>query len=431
MVSANVSDEADDSSLLGYWKGTIEDGVNIDESGNGYNGTISAGLTVARNALGDALLFTGNQSDKVIADSDAVGLENGFTVETVAVPHQITGQLDIFATCVGNDRFVLAFIGGYVGLGVYNSAYPYIYLSGPSNKLAVGQPVHVVAIWDATTRSIKLYVDGEEQSGSVAIGSLPFAHYGYIGASADGGSSFLNGKVYYLKLYKEVKTEAWAQNKYTQWANQVVWSPSYNALIESGAIVAPTHIPNTPISLKTGTLTLGTEDVTINGKTKRCKVLTANSGSMGTILIPANKIGAIASYFGTIEYYAKNSPTNISYLPGPSDKRFNAILGEGANAICAYLHTTNGIRVYQIANGSGYRTSAYYTDFTFDAWNKYTIKIRATRTVDLYVNDTFAASLNNTDALSVQSLGFSLGGGTKILLASEDGEWNMKKYIGV
>lgn len=216
-------------------------GNAIDETGNGYDGTINGNTTLVPDRFGSqnkAFTFPDQLSSISLANSTNLNLENGFTINawikytvnnytTVIVCKHVCGFVNGFFFGIDAD--------GQIQLWIGNSGWSTV---RTNQSFVEGQWYMVTASYDATTSTAKVYVNGElGGSGSVVynnFSSNPIS----IGETYlnNCGAGFMDGAVDEVKIYDRVLGDSEIMDEYNNTYNDLVlFLPfSGNANDESG-----------------------------------------------------------------------------------------------------------------------------------------------------------------------------------------------------
>jgi hypothetical protein len=204
--------------LVGYW--TMDDDANsptvIDSSANGNHGTARQNTEdLSTTGIIDGALTFNGTSDYINlaspADLDDLPADD-FTVSAWIYDESTTGKgLIIGSFYDGSAGWILRKqgIGAdlYIDFWAAHSTTAAYYVT-PAGSLAAGNWYHIAAIWDAGTKTCKIYIDGAESSYvTVTPGQGSYntdaAYDKEIGRMAlSGGTQYFDGKIDGVKIFE-------------------------------------------------------------------------------------------------------------------------------------------------------------------------------------------------------------------------------------
>jgi hypothetical protein len=199
------------SDLVGWWRFDEGTGsVASDSSENENTGTIS-GATWVDGKYGGALSFNGVNNYVNCGSASSLDLNQAVTVEAWVNPASTNSYQAIvdkgwdaaytlMVTNVGTFRFQIR-----DATGTYRANSP---------PLTVGVWTHVVGTYNATTKSVKIYVNGVLQSSAEAQGAILSTAYPLnIGKAAQYGPAF-NGIIDEVRIYNRALSAAEIQTNF-------------------------------------------------------------------------------------------------------------------------------------------------------------------------------------------------------------------------
>jgi hypothetical protein len=219
---------ASDSGLVGWWHFNSEDGgqTTEDSSSSSNTGTISSAAWSSSGKLGstayNALSFDGSDDYVSVADSASVSMTEDITISAWVKLSSLTGCQAILskddvtlsqrgyallwnhASYANKLIFSVSSTGASFTGGILNSSF----------SPTAGEWFQVAAILDAES-SMKIYVNGDDTTGSYEVGSLPSAIFDnnralLIGCNENNatGQNYLNGLIDEVRLYNRAISAA-------------------------------------------------------------------------------------------------------------------------------------------------------------------------------------------------------------------------------
>ncbi|MGQ9848276.1 MAG: LamG domain-containing protein, partial [Bacteroidales bacterium] len=239
ITSFSIAQGSLDSGLVAYFP---FNGNAIDETGNGYNGTINGNATLVPdrfNSPDRAFTFPDQSSSISLANSISLNLETGFTINTW-VKYKLNSSLRIIVS-----KHVCGFANGFLfGIDTDGQIVLFLGQSGWSivrtNQTFVEDQWYMVtATYDATSNIGKVYIDGQlGGNGSVAynnFSSNPIS----IGEAYQNNcaAANMNGAVDEVKIYNRPLSDAEILEEYNNtYSDLVLFLPfNGNANDESGS----------------------------------------------------------------------------------------------------------------------------------------------------------------------------------------------------
>jgi hypothetical protein len=180
--------------------------TTVDASGNGQNGTITAGTWTTSGKNGNALSFNGSSSWVTVPDSNSLDLSTGMTLEAWVYP--------TVAPTNWNSIIMKEAPGFYVyALYISPSSHPSlaIVINGieqgfeSSTTMPLNTWSHLAGTYDGTT--LRLYVNGT-QIGTQAISAVIPASTGVlrIGGNSIWTNEFFKGRIDDVRIYSRSLT---------------------------------------------------------------------------------------------------------------------------------------------------------------------------------------------------------------------------------
>jgi uncharacterized protein YdeI (BOF family) len=335
-TNGNQSSNAtvNDPNLVAYYQFNETSGTNVDDkTNNNLNGsfagngssfwTNSSAFTGANGALG-----VGGQGNYVNVPDNNIfnSMQSAFTIEA-----WIKTNDNVNNTIVDRANYNFLFQAnphGQSGLGFYNPNIGWIY---DFTNIPTSQWTHVAVSWNASTSTLKFYVNGNETS-SHTIGTNLYFNSGNmnIGRQDPNGCqcNFMDGAIDELRIWKSTRTSTEIMNN----KNSVIggtpvaithtysWSPASGLNTTSGATVIATPNVTTTYTV-TATNSNGVSNSTT--QTIEVKTLASNVVSVAgpTNVCPGNTVSMTADQNGTFTYQWYNGGVLI---PSANSASFTA-----------------------------------------------------------------------------------------------------------
>jgi len=165
-----------DANTVGLWHMNEASGNVLDSSGNGNTGTPTGSITVTSGILGNARTGFGSSQSINLGSSTLLNPSTAMTIEGWIYPTGTpTGNGEILCHCNGSTDAYQFFITGstphILNLSVYNTSGTNYSVS----SLAIvpdNQWTHVAGIFNSTTNSIDIYINGQWVNRTITSGTL-------------------------------------------------------------------------------------------------------------------------------------------------------------------------------------------------------------------------------------------------------------------
>jgi hypothetical protein len=207
--------------LLGYWKMDETSGNAADASGNGNTlvNNSTTPFTGAKFALGAE--FDGSTDFFDATDNAAYSQTGSVTLTAWIIPDSVTGSHNIVGKWDGsNESYLLSTEGDelrmYVETGNHQTT--------TAANLAINTTYHVTGVYNASTRSVSLYVNGVLYASTTTAGTIPAsitddAGEFSVGAEDTGGTAanFFDGHIDDIRFYGRALNEREVYSLYN-WA---------------------------------------------------------------------------------------------------------------------------------------------------------------------------------------------------------------------
>ena len=202
------------SKILHFELDSIVNGQALDQSGNGYNGTVQGGVTVVNDATFDSCLeFNGTDGHIVLDDTliTSILVQNSFTVTAWVYLDSTSGDNSILGTLSGNGPNTLLHL-------VIRDGHPYLgFLANDTQHTAVlntGQWYHIswVYDYDATNGngSQIMYINGADPVTAANRDPLQSTSGLHIGSWHS--QHFFDGKLYGFRIYDTALSQSEIQS---------------------------------------------------------------------------------------------------------------------------------------------------------------------------------------------------------------------------
>lgn len=215
--------------LVGYWSG---DGHANDSSGNGNHGTLQNGASFRAGVSGQAFNLDGNND--WISTAFTMANDQSHTISAwvyldsmppqehqeivswwnLSVPFENRMFLGISTLTINND-----------GPLRYGDAW-----RDAPGPISIGEWTHIVASYDGTDNTRKIYINGSLVGTKLSTGEAQFPTTMAIGRQGDGDFEYWDGAIDELAIYNTVLSDSQVQ----QLAGNVVPEPSTYALMLIG-----------------------------------------------------------------------------------------------------------------------------------------------------------------------------------------------------
>lgn len=196
--------------LAGYWTFDEVDYASSDAadySGNPNNlsDTTIPGIATVSGKISNAADFNGSSEYMFAFDGTDLSITSSLTMSAWINPDTVTGSQTIAGKWDGsNESYLLSLNGSAVRFSVDSASN---YAETASSVVTTGSYQHIVAVYNSSNQTVKIYVNGNEQSVTVT-GTIPSSiadDAGKFSAGAEDSSgtpaNYYNGKLDDLRLY--------------------------------------------------------------------------------------------------------------------------------------------------------------------------------------------------------------------------------------
>lgn len=227
------------SGLVAWYKGEND---AADSSGNNNNGELNGGVGFTAGRVGQALSFDGIDDRVVIPDSSSTRPTNALTIDVWAKPVQVNQYVQFVTKFDSTNSqktyyFGTDVTGGKIQFAVYNSAGNVRRLITDSNILTANVLTHLTAVFDASTQTMKIYVNGAEVPASLIESNTVSTFFNgssptFLGTRVEASSyvEFFKGLLDEVQIYNRALSATEIQNIYNagsagvcQSFNPTVW----------------------------------------------------------------------------------------------------------------------------------------------------------------------------------------------------------------
>ncbi len=207
--------------LIGYWKMDELSGNATDLSGNGTTLTNTGTTTFTGAKFGNGSEHNGSSQYFDVVDNAYLSVTGSLTLSAWINPDDTTGSQDIIGKWDGaNESYLLAMEGANLRMYIDAAAN---YEATTGTPLSANTLQHVVGVYDASSQTVKLFVNGELQASSTT-GTIPSsigndAGELVVGAEDSSGTpaNYYDGHIDDLRVYKHALSPKQVQALYN-WA---------------------------------------------------------------------------------------------------------------------------------------------------------------------------------------------------------------------
>jgi hypothetical protein len=214
--------------LVGYWSFEEAGGtVAIDSSGYWNNGVVQAGATWSEGKIGSALHFSGTPDSFVqVPSSASLNVSTGLTISAWINSEDTEGARDIVSKWDDETQewsYIFKDWNESDRLSIELSKSIYVDLASLQGRSPIipGQWIHVATTYDAATRELRLYFNGELDARSVTGGAsirssrtdLSIGAGGFFPAANMAGEAFA-GLIDEVRIYNRALSETEMQTLY-------------------------------------------------------------------------------------------------------------------------------------------------------------------------------------------------------------------------
>ncbi|GEM_PF-1753555 len=239
-VSPFQSDALSDG-LVGYWNLNETSGNATDTSGTGTTLTNNSTTPYTGAKFGNGGEFDGSTDYFEAADNATLSLTGDLTLSAWIQPDDTSGSQNIVGKWDGtNNSYLLAMEGDELRMYIDSAS---SYQTTTASNLVANTFTHVAGTYSADTQTVKLYVNGVEQT-STTTGTIPNsigddAGEVVVGAD-DSATNYFDGHIDDVRIYSRAKTgeqirkiAQWAAGPVAHWkmdelTGQVVYDSSGN-----------------------------------------------------------------------------------------------------------------------------------------------------------------------------------------------------------
>ena len=317
--------------LVGYWKMDETSGNAADSSGVGSTLTNNGTATFSAAKYGNGAELDGSTQFFDAADNATLSITGSLTLSAWIIPDTVTGSHAILGKFdQSNESYLLSQEADEIRLYIDSSSN---YETTNAANLAVDTTYHVAAVYDASSQTVKLYLNGILQA-STTTGTIPSsigddAGEFAIGAEDTGGTAanYFDGHIDDTRVYNRALSPAEVSSLY-------YWGPgpvAYYPLDENTGTTSVTdHTGRGNTATMTGSMT---QDDWVNGQYGPALDFDGTDDA----LTVATADDADFDFNGT-EQFSIGAWVYIKTIPGSGEQ----------DAIIAKWDATNALRAYRL-----------------------------------------------------------------------------------